>query len=91
MSNLPFKKFRKELNERRNGEPELGDEYKKLSPVMKGAINDVYSMINNTPDPIVDKIQGIIETPAKKHVGNGPRGKHPYKKHVCNGLIMQNM
>ena len=67
MSNLPFKKFRKELNERRNGEPELGDEYRKLSPVMKGAINDVYSMINNTPDPIVHKIQGIIETAAKKH------------------------
>ena len=62
-----FFQFRKELNERRNREPELGDEYKKLSPVMKGAINDVYSMINNTPDPIVDKIQGIIETAAKKH------------------------
>tara|TARA_B100001250_G_scaffold70540_1_gene56887 strand:+ start:976 stop:1230 length:255 start_codon:yes stop_codon:yes gene_type:complete len=67
MSNLPFKKFRKKLNEQRSSESDLGDEYKKLSPVMKGAINDVYSMINNTPDPVVNKIQGIIETAAKKH------------------------
>ena len=67
MSNLPVKKFRKKLNEQRSSESDLGDEYKKLSPVMKGAINDVYSMINNTPDPVVNKIQGIIETAAKKH------------------------
>ena len=67
MSNLPFKKFRKKLNEQRSSKSDLGDEYKKLSPVMKGAINDVYSMINNTPDPVVNKIQGIIETAAKKH------------------------
>ena len=67
MSNLSFKKFRKELNEQRTNEPELGDEYKKLSPLMKGAVNDVYSTIDNTPDPIVYKIQGIIETAAKKY------------------------
>ena len=67
MSNLPFKKFRKKLNEQRSSKSDLGDEYKKLSPVMKGAINDVYSMINNTPDPVVNKIQGIIESAAKKH------------------------
>ena len=66
MSNLPFKKFRKKLNEQRSSESDLGDEYKKLSPVMKGAINDVYSMINNTPDPVVNKIQGIIETAANQ-------------------------
>ena len=67
MNNLPFKKFKKQLNERRYSEPEKGDEYKKLSPTMKGAINDVYAMIDNTPDPIVSKIEGIIETVAKKH------------------------
>ena len=67
MNSLPFKKFKKKLNERRYGEPEKGDEYKKLSPTMKGAINDVYAMIDNTPDPIVNKIEGIIETAAKKH------------------------
>ena len=67
MSNLPFKKFKKQLNERRYSEPEKGDEYKKLSPVMKGAINDVYTIIDETPDPLVSKIEGIIETVAKKH------------------------
>ena len=67
MSNLPFKKFKKQLNERRYSEPEKGEEYKKLSPVMKGAINDVYTIIDETPDPLVSKIEGIIETVAKKH------------------------
>ena len=67
MSNLSFKKFRKELNEQRTNQLELGDEYKKLSPLMKGAVNDVYSTIDNTTDPIVHKIQGIIETAAKKY------------------------
>ena len=67
MNSLPFKKFKKKLNERRYGGPEKGDEYEKLSPTMKGAVNDVYAMIDNTPDPIVSKIDGIIETAAKKH------------------------
>ena len=34
MSNLSFKKFRKELNEQRTNQLELGDEYKKLSPLI---------------------------------------------------------
>ena len=68
MINLPFKKFRKELNERRNGEPELGDEYRKLSPVMKGAINDVYSTINNTPEPVVNKIKVLLKVLQKNTV-----------------------
>ena len=34
---------------------------------MKGAINNVYAMIDETPDPLVSKIEGIIETVAKKH------------------------
>ena len=67
MNSLPFKKFKKKLNERRYGGPEKGSEYKKLSPKMKVAINDVYAMIDNTPDPIVSKIDGIIKTAAKKH------------------------
>ena len=37
-------------------------EYKKLSPKMRIAINDVYSMINRTTDPIVSKIEGIIRS-----------------------------
>ena len=67
MSNLQFQKFKKKLNERRYGGPEKGSEYKKLSPKMKVAINDVYAMINKAPDPIVSKIDGIIKTAAKKH------------------------
>jgi hypothetical protein len=67
MNSLPFKKFKKKLNERRYGGPEKGSEYKKLSPKMKVAINDVYAMINKAPDPIVSKIDGIIKTAAKKH------------------------
>ena len=34
---------------------------------MKVAVNDVYSMIDKASDPIVDKIEGIIKTAAKKH------------------------
>ena len=48
MSNLPFKKFKKQLNERRYSGPERGDEYKKLSPTMKGAIDDIYTTLDNT-------------------------------------------
>ena len=67
MSNLPFKKFKRQLNERRYSGPERGDEYKKLSPTMKDAIDDIYTTLDNTPDPIVSKIDGIINTVAKKH------------------------
>ena len=34
---------------------------------MKVAVNDVYSMIDKASDPIVNKIEGIIKTAAKKH------------------------
>ena len=67
MSNLPFKKFRNELNERRYGGPEKGKAYKVLSPKMKAAIDDVYSMIDKTSDPLIGKVQGIINQVAKKH------------------------
>ena len=67
MNNLSFKKFRKQLDERRYSGPEGTVEYKKLSPKMKSAVRDVYAMINKAPDPIVSKIDGIIKTAAKKH------------------------
>ena len=63
MNNLSFQKFKKTINERRFVEPEKGD----LSPTMKVAVNDIYNMIDNTPDPLENKIEGIIETIAKKH------------------------
>ena len=67
MSDLSFKKFTRQLNERRYIGPEGTAEFKKLSPKMKAAINDVYSMINRTTGPVVAKIEGIIRVVSKKH------------------------
>ena len=47
MNSLSFQKFKKELTERRYGGPVKGVEYRKLSPTLKVAVNDVYSMIDN--------------------------------------------
>ena len=67
MSDLSFKKFTRQLNERRYIGPQGTVEYKKLSPKMRDAINDVYSMINKVSDPIVSKIEGIIRAVSRKH------------------------
>jgi len=67
MSDLSFKKFTRQLNERRYIGPQGTVEYKKLSPKMRAAINDVYSMINKAADPIVSKIEGIIRAVSKRH------------------------
>ena len=67
MSNLPFKKFKKQLDERRYSGPEGTEEFKNLSPKLRKALNDVYSMINNTKGSIVSKIESIISKVAKKH------------------------
>ena len=67
MNNLSFQKFKVQLSERRYGGPEKGKEYNSLSPKMKAAIDDVYSMIDKASDPIVGKIEGIIKMAAKKH------------------------
>ena len=67
MSGLSFKKFTRQLNERRYIGPQGTVEYKKLSPKMRAAINDVYSMINKVSDPIVSKIEGIIRVVSKRH------------------------
>ena len=67
MSGLSFKKFTRQLNERRYIGPQGTVEFKKLSPKMRDAINDVYSMINKVSDPIVSKIEGIIRAVSKKH------------------------
>jgi|TARA_R100000084_G_C4595706_1_gene120645 hypothetical protein len=65
--NLSFHKLNREINERRYSGPEGTIEYKKLSPKMRIAIRDVYSMINKAPDPIVGKLDGIIKQAARKH------------------------
>ena len=67
MSDLSFKKFTRQLNERRYIGPQGTKEYKKLSPKMRDAINDVYSMINRTTGPVVSKIEGIIRVVSTRH------------------------
>jgi len=67
MSDLSFKKFTRTLNERRYIGPQGTVEYKKLSPKMRDAINDVYSMINRASGSVVSKIEGIIRAVSKKH------------------------
>ena len=67
MNGLSFKKFTRQLNERRYIGPEGTVEFKKLSPKMRVAVNDVYSRINKAPDPIVSKIEGIIRAVSRKH------------------------
>ena len=66
MKNLTFQKFKTEINERRYIGPEGTKEFKKLSPKMKSAVRDVYTMINKTPDPIIGKIEGIVNQVAKR-------------------------
>ena len=67
MLDLSFKKFTRELNERRSAGPKSSAEFQKLAPKMRAAIIDIYSMINKAPDPIVSKIEGIIRATSKKH------------------------
>ena len=67
MNGLSFKKFTRQLNERRYIGPQGTVEYNKLSPKMRAAINDVYSMINKAADPIISKIEGIIRAVSKRH------------------------
>ena len=67
MNNLSFQKFKGQLSERRYGGPEKGQAYNKLSPKMKAAVNDVYSKIDKTSDPLIGKVEGIISQVAKKH------------------------
>ena len=67
MSDLSFKKFTSQLNERRYIGPQGTVEYNKLSPKMRDAINDIYSMVNKAADPIVSKIEGIIRAVSRKH------------------------
>ena len=60
--NLSFHKFNKKLNEKR-----YQINYKNLSIKMRNAVQDVYDTINETHDPIVAKIDGIIKDVAKNH------------------------
>ena len=66
MNNLTFQKFKTEINERRYIGPEGTKEFNKLSPKMKSAVRDVYVMIDKASDPILGKIEGIINQVAKR-------------------------
>ena len=67
MLDLSFKKFTRQLNERRYDGPQSSKEFKKLSPKMRAAILDIYSMINKASDPTISKVDGIIKVASKKH------------------------
>jgi len=67
VSDLSFKKFTRKLDERRYSGPQGSAEFKKLSPKMKSAILDLYSMINKAPEPLISKIEGIIRAVSRKH------------------------
>ena len=67
MTNLSFQKFKNQINERRYIGPEGTKEFNKLSPKMKSAVRDVYTMIDKASDPLLGKVQGIINQVAKKH------------------------
>ena len=67
MLDLSFKKFTKQLNERRSAGPKSSAEFQKLAPKMKTAVLDIYSIISKTSDPIISKIDGIIKVASKKH------------------------
>ncbi len=67
MSDLSFKQFTGKLDERRYSGPQGTAEFKKLSPKMKAAILDLYSMVNKASDPLISKIEGIIKAVSKKH------------------------
>ncbi len=67
MNQLSFQKFKKTLTELKEDSPKETAEFKKLSPKLKSAILDIYSMINKASDPIISKIDGIIQVASKKH------------------------
>ena len=65
MSEISFKSFTGKLDERKTSLPTT--QFKNLSPKMKAAVDDVYSMIDKTSDPLIGKVEGIISQVAKKH------------------------
>jgi len=66
MNSLSFQKFKNTINERRYAGPEDTTEFKKLSPKMKSVVRNVYKEIDKASDPIIGKIEGIINKVAKK-------------------------
>ncbi len=66
LNNLSFQKFKNKLTERKEDGPKETAEFKKLSPVEKKAVKDIFAMLGNTKVDIISKIDGIIKQVAKK-------------------------
>tara|TARA_B100001564_G_C20596461_1_gene650486 strand:- start:256 stop:504 length:249 start_codon:yes stop_codon:yes gene_type:complete len=63
---LRYKKFKNELNERRYGGPKRSKVYRTLSPKMKGVIDDLYSEIEKSSNP-VGQMATILGKISSKH------------------------
>ena len=66
LNQLSFQKFKKKLSEQKDDSPRETAEFKKLSPAEKGAVKDIFTMLDNTKGEIITKIDSIIKQVAKK-------------------------
>ena len=66
MSDLSFKKFTRQLNERRYIGPQGTVEYKKLSPKMKDAIDEIFRIMDSKPSDFLNTFEKTIREVSKK-------------------------
>ena len=66
LNQLSFQKFKKKLSEQKDDSPRETAEFKKLSPAVKRAVKDIFTMLDNTKGEIITKIDSIIKQVAKK-------------------------
>jgi len=66
LNNLSFQKFKNKLTERKKDGPKETAEFKKLSPVEKKAVKDIFAMLGNTKGEIISKVDSIVKQVAKK-------------------------
>ena len=61
----PFEEFFKSLNEK--SEYKMSDNYKKLSPKMKKAVDDVFSFMEKNPSDFLSSLEKKIKDISKKN------------------------
>ena len=61
----PFEEFFISLNEK--SEYKMSDNYKKLSPKMKKAVDDVFSFMEKNPSDFLSSLEKKIKDISKKH------------------------
>ena len=66
MNQLSFQKFKKTLIELKEDSPKDTAEFNKLSPAVKQAVKDVFTLLGNTKGEIITKVDSIIKQVAKK-------------------------